>query len=54
LHAADPGQRHDVADNRLGDEAEANEQTADRLLLVLLFGKGDPQLVGGDQPLLDQ
>ena len=48
------GAGHDVADDRLGNEAEADQQPADGKLVVLLLGERDAQLVGGDQPLLDQ
>ena len=48
------GPRHDVADHRLGDEAEAHEQAADRDVVLLLLGERDAQLVGRDQALLDQ
>ena len=46
--------RHDVADRGLGDEAQAHQQAADRDVVLLLLGERDAQLVGGDQPLLDQ
>jgi hypothetical protein len=48
------GAGHDVADDRLGNEAEAHQQPADGKLVVLLLGERDTQLVSGDQPLLDQ
>ena len=52
LLADGPG--HDVADHRLGDEAQAHQQAPERGLLVLLLGQRDAQLIGRDQPLLDQ
>ena len=45
---------HGVADRRLGDEPEPNELAPDRGVVRLLLGEADAQLIGGDQPLLDQ
>ncbi len=52
LLADGPG--HDVPDHRLGDEAQAHQQAPERGLLLLLLGQRDAQLIGRDQPLLNQ
>ena len=52
LLADGPG--HDVPDHRLGDEAHAHQQAAERGLLLLLLGQRDAQLIGRDQSLLNQ
>ena len=46
--------RHDVADGGLGNEAEAHQQAPERDVVVALLGERDGELVGGDQPLLNE
>jgi len=48
------GPRHDVADDRFGDESESDQKPPDRHVLGFLLGERDAQLVVGDQALLNQ
>jgi hypothetical protein len=44
----------DVADRRLGDEAEGHQHLAERRLEALLLGERDVELVLADDPLVEQ
>src|SRR5258706_11794271 len=48
------GPRHDVADDRFGDEAEPDQKPPDRHVLGFLLGERNAQLIVGDQALLNQ